>query len=82
MAENKNSIAQRVDQTPSMDRLAAADLVSARHNMMKGVLTSLSMSFNSTESMPTTLTIQNTIWAVQEMLDQAYAAVKRLELCD
>lgn len=71
--------ALRRKQKPSIDRLDAMDMVNTRHQQVQAILASLFMSLDSAD--PTQGTVKNTIWAVQDLLEQAQGAVERLELC-
>lgn len=59
-------------------RIEALDLLSARHHQVQAILTSLAMSFDAKDSVPAAQTVKNTIWAAQELLEQAQAAVAAL----
>lgn len=80
MATTKNNTtAQKEHQKLSGERIDALDLLTARHLQVKAVLASLSMSFDSAHSEPTKETVQNTIWAAQEIIEQAQGAVALLD---
>jgi hypothetical protein len=59
-------------------RIDALDLVQARHAQVQAILASLSMSFDANASAPVTLTVQNTLWAAQALLEQAQEAAGKL----
>jgi hypothetical protein len=63
------------------NRLDALDLVQARHTQVQAILTSLALSFDAKNSIPGSLTVQNTIWAAQALLEQAQAAMTTPHEC-
>ena len=62
----------------NFDALDARDLVDARHKQVQAVLSSLLMSFESSQSFPGEDVIRNTIWAAQELLEQAQGAMRQI----
>ena len=62
--------------------LDRVDETTARHHQAGASLTVLSISFDSAIGEPTKLTVQNALWAVQTLMDEARAATKSLELHD
>lgn len=66
------------DVAARIGRLDTLDLLQARHHQVQAILASLSLCFDASGSTLTPLTVQNTIWAAQEMLEQAQGAVAGL----
>lgn len=58
------------------------DTITAKHHQACAILSVLSMSFDSAISEPTKLTVQNALWAVQTLMEEAREATKSLELHD
>jgi hypothetical protein len=54
------------------------DTITARHTQVQAILESLIGSFSNEESEPNSLTVQNTIWAAQALLEQAQDKVRML----
>ncbi len=59
-------------------RIDALDLTTARHHQVQAILSSLVMSFDAKDATPDPLTVQNTIWAAQALLEQAQEAIGKL----
>lgn len=72
--------ALRRKQKPSIDRLDAMDMVNTRHQQVQAILASLFMSLDSSD--PTQKTLKNTIWAAQELLEQAEDAAAQLGISE
>jgi hypothetical protein len=75
MAVNQhNTIVQLAHQKPSHENLDAMDILTARHSQVLAILSTLSLSFASSESHLGLETIRNTLDAARELLEQAQGA--------
>jgi hypothetical protein len=59
-------------------RIDLIDVITARHTQVQAILESLISSFSAGNSEPDALTVQNTIWAAQELLGQAQKKARML----
>lgn len=55
--------------------LASIDLLSARLKQARASLDMLSLALNSEDTVPTSESVANAVWAVDELLKQAEAAM-------
>lgn len=57
---------------PSIDKIDAMDLLHIKNQQIQAILASLFMSLDDAD--PTQRTVKNTIWAVQDLMEQAQLA--------
>ena len=64
---------------PALDHIDALDLLNTRHQQVQGILESIFMSIGDD---PAQKALKNSIWAAQDLLEQAEDAVAQLGISE